>query len=95
MKNTNTTSACGYTSDGCYGNCQACLSAEVCPVFNDTGTAEAQVELNQDGTFVRLGQAKRLFKTVVPKTTVILIAGIIPAQIKGRYIPNNLQHMEG
>ena len=32
----------------------------------------------------------RLFKTVVPKTTVILIAGIIPAQIKGRYIPNNL-----
>ena len=33
---------------------------------------------------------KRLFKTVVPKTTVILIAGIIPAQIKGRYIPNNL-----
>ena len=55
MKNTNTTSACGYTSDGCYGNCQACLSAEVCPVFNDTGTAEAQVELNQDGTFVRLG----------------------------------------
>ena len=26
--------------------------------------------------------AKRFFKTVVPKTTVIPIAGIIPAQIK-------------
>ena len=37
-----------------------------------------------------LRMQKRLFKTVVPKTTVILIAGIIPAQIKGRYIPNNL-----
>ena len=50
-----TKSACGYTSDGCCGNCQACLSAEVCPVFNDTGTAEAQVEVNPDGIFVRLG----------------------------------------
>ena len=50
-----TISACGYTSDGCYGNCQACLSAEVCPVFNDMGTTEARVELNQDGTFTRLG----------------------------------------
>ena len=55
MENTNIISACGYTSDGCYGNCQACLSAEVCPVFNDIGTTEAQVEVNPDGTFVRLG----------------------------------------
>ena len=55
MENTNIISACGYTSDGCCGNCQACLSAEVCPVFNDTGTAEAQVEVNPDGIFVRLG----------------------------------------
>ena len=39
---------------------------------------------------LRMQNEKRLFKTVVPKTTVILIAGIIPAQIKGRYIPNNL-----
>ena len=39
---------------------------------------------------LRIQNAKRLFKTVVPKTTVIPIAGIIPAQIKGRYIPNNL-----
>ena len=62
---TNTTkSACGYTSDGCYGNCQACLSAEVCPVFNDTGTAEAQVEVNPDGTFVRLGQPKLAKKRI-------------------------------
>ena len=53
--------ACAYTSDNCYGNCQACLSAEVCPVFNDTGTTEAQVAINQDGTFVRLGQTKKAF----------------------------------
>ena len=32
----------------------------------------------------------RFYKTVVPKTTVIPIVGIIPTQIKGRYIPNNL-----
>ena len=55
MENTNIISACGFTSDGCYGNCQACLSAEVCLVFNDKGTAEAQVKVNPDGTFVRLG----------------------------------------
>ena len=55
MENTNIISACGFTSDGCYGNCQACLSAEACLVFNDKGTAEAQVKVNPDGTFVRLG----------------------------------------
>ena len=55
MEKKNIKSACDYTSDNCYGNCQACLPAEVCPVFNDTGTTEAQVKVNPDGTFVRLG----------------------------------------
>ena len=57
MENTNTNikSACGFTSDNCYGNCQACLSAEVCPAFNDKGTDEAQVKVNPDGSFTRLG----------------------------------------
>ena len=65
MENTNIISACGFTSDGCYGNCQSCLSAEACPVFNDTGTAEAQVEVNPDGTFVRLGQPKLAKKELI------------------------------
>ena len=48
----------------------------------------AFLNLHFENAKCKIGFIKQLY--LVLKTTVIPIVGIIPTQIKGRYIPNNL-----